>query len=1509
MIARSVQTSWLLISVLWLLIGWHHSALAQSTKRQTPQVAIVGTGPLVPKSAHQAIPISYKNTTEVDIEILRLTSPHDFLQKHYLNDKIYPSSLDRLSYSYESVFADRYTLPSNTKDTIHSAKLPIPKNLPSGWYIVTLKAAGQFDELQAKHMLLTELGIQARVQKNTAHFSVNDLQSGLSIVDAKVSIYREHELIRQGKTNPQGNIDFAVTLEQNDIVVAELENNDKAPQLAILPLKEVPLDLSAYQLGGRLFQETEAFIYSNRDLVRPGDSLPINILLRDFDGHKTNIDNLTLSVKNSRQEEIIKETIQTQEAGFFSKSLKTANDWPTGRYTVAVKLDPSAKRPIAEMTFQLEEFVPERMDLKIDTAQPFVIAGNKNNLTLHGKYLFGSPAAGNTFKTDVSHQPIRHYPGPYQAFVVGQDFYLSGRYKSLGNLQLSEQGSAQIKIATPSATPLKSPVKTQVFIALQEAGGAAVQRTSTFTSWKNETIPGIKPLAKDVQYRSDAGFEIALLSADGQTLSNGSIKLELFYDQGNYYWMYEEGIGWQRQKQDRWRKEQQSVVDVKADIARVELPVSWGNYRLEATDLKTGNKTRYEFYAGWYRGYGQYAVKPEHLQITLDKAAYQAGQQAKLTLTAPIDGELMVTLESDRVLWSNKVAVKKGQNHVEIPLDHTLARHDLYVTATVFGQQHNAPKRYLGVIPLPLDRSDRQVKLAVNLPSHVEPLQTLEIPITATELNGDSTTWVTVSMVDKGIINLSRYKPNNPFNYFFAQRRYSGDIVDLYSRQYDPRPNPFAQSRFGSDSIENNTNRNDDLVESKTIQLMSMPVQIHDGKAIVKLTLPDYNGEAQLIVTAFNDSQVGQLIHDQVIRMPLVTELAVPRFLIPGDNSAVTLDVHNLSGGAQTLDIRLSADNHISLTGQTEHSVTLDHAAHWSYTIPLQTTEQTREGTTVLTLHAKGENVDVERSWRVPVKHIEPWVTQAKNSQLSPQQSIQFDESNWDGLKRVKGKEGKLLISHTPILNIDQFATGLHAYPYGCAEQTTSKAWPFILQNPNLARFQQRALNNEAKLTSNKAYISTAISRLKTMQKTSGGFGTWGSYSKESPWLTVYITDFLTQANTQYPGLVPTDMLQEAQYRVLRYAKGDFVATLTYSSESAIAATTYAAYVSSQLGRISYSDLEALQITAYPSQLSLVQFAAALANTGAIAQASALLNQFDTQSRVGAYIYDYGSQVRDSAMAVIALNEMAKLQGLKSKAQRLANALAEDLPTLAINKQWLSTQEQAALLRSAVALDKQNQKPLKVLIDGKEITSQGRLEQPLFPSLMLKNTTETPLYVQQLHTGYLKVNPIISNQINPFNTIKMKHFLRRWYTLSGQPLDEQISLKVGDRVLVVLNVETKERIHDAMIVDKIPAGFVLENPELLQDLDIQQLLPEGVVLSHVEHQEYRNDRYVAVTDLKPRRYSHRYNSDNSRQQFAYLLRAEVPGTYANPPSFIESMYRPQKHVLYTQFPSKITIER
>ncbi|QPB84237.1 hypothetical protein CWC22_015100 [Pseudoalteromonas rubra] len=1475
---------------------------AQAKVMQQPKLAIVGSGPVVAKGSNQSIPITYQHIDAVDVELLRLNSAHDFLSRYYLTDKLYPSSLDRLQYAYDSVFADRFTLPTSTKKGTQSARLPIPKSLPSGWYIIVLKAPGMFNDLQAKHLLLTDLGIQAKVFKRHASFQVNRLSNGLPVAGARVKAYRKHELLREAKTDTQGAVHFDITLNRDDIIVAEYGEQDE-PDLALLPIKEVPLDLSEYQIGGRPYQEQEAYIYSNRDLVKPGEALPVNILLRDADGVAIVDQPVTLSVTNPLQEEMLREQLSPQQGGFYSKRLHTGKSWPTGRYKVSVMLDPTAQSAIGHFEFQLEEFVPERMDLTFSGQQPFVNAGSSMAVSVLGRYLFGSPAAGNTLKASLVHRAVRHYTGPYADFFVGEDFYLSNRFQTLPDQHLSEQGTLALTLPTAPAGALKSPVKTQVNFSLLESGGAAVQRQLSYTSWKSHPLPAVKPAQAEFKYATDAEFELALLSPDGQQLTSGELEVELSYDQGRYFWFYEEGIGWRRQSQPQWRSEARQTVMLNQNTHTVRFPVNWGNYRLTVTDINSQIKTVYDFYAGWYRGYQQLKAKPQHLTVQLDKTHYQAGEIVTVELEAPADGQLQLALETDKVLWSQSHTVRKGKTTLRVPLDKALARHDLYLSATLLSGQSRTLQRHFGIVPVRLAREDRELMLSLTLPDKIAPLKPLTVEIQADNMAGSETSnsWVTLSIVDKGILNLSRYYPVDPHHYLFNQRRYGGDVVDLYSRRYDNRPDPFAQSRFGSDSNERSDNRNDDLVESKTAILMTQPVKLIDGKASITLDMPDYNGEVQIVATAFNQSQVGHYVDSRPVSSPVISELSVPRFLVPGDETSVTLDLHNVSGRKQTLSVSLQPSGPVQFTADTSFTVTLDDQAHWHKTLRLVVANAPLSHTATVQIELQSTDITQTRSWSVPVKAIEPDIVQATSLVLSPGQSHQISPALWQGLHVDKANAGTLYASHTPRLPIREYATALRAYPYGCAEQTTSKAWPFLLKHPQLDGALQQALQSKQaeaeQLNDPRTLVSQAVQQLKTMQKPNGGFALWDSQGTEHPWLSAYVTEFLTEAHNRFPGTVPQSMLNRAHYRMLRYTRDNLVDDLSQDAYEATAAKSFAAYLASQRGQVSYSDLESLRITDYPSRLSILHMASALANVGATQQAALLLRQASTLNRTDTYISDYGSVLRDDAQSALILTKLAKHTALRTQSRALQASLLEQLPDQAL-KTWLSTQERAALLRTAVHVNKADpDNPVRLEINDQQLQHPAVISHTLAQTMTLRNPHDEPVYVQLMAKGRLKLDSSIANEISPFNTLKTKRMVRRLFDLNGQPLDKT-RFKVGERVVVVLDLQTKEPVPDALLIERIPAGFVLENPALMQGFPVSQLLPEHVTLTSTEHTEHRNDRYVAALKLTTQKY-----------QFAYVLRAETPGVYQVPPSYLESMYRPHKHVIYWQYPYQLEVER
>ena len=84
-----------------------------------------------------------------------------------------------------------------------------------------------------------------------------------------------------------------------------------------------------------------------------------------------------------------------------------------------------------------------------------------------------------------------------------------------------------------------------------------------------------------------------------------------------------------------------------------------------------------------------------------------------------------------------------------------------------------------------------------------------------------------------------------------------------------------------------------------------------------------------------------------------------------------------------------------------------------------------------------------------------------------------------------------------------------------------------------------------------------------------------------------------------------------------------------------------------------------------------------------------------------------------------------------------------------------------------------------------------------------------------------------------------------------------------------------------MINDPLPAGFEIDNPNLMRAGDIAAL--DWLDPAYAEHAEFRADRFLAAVD---------WQSDEPFT-LAYVLRATSPGAFHHPAALVEDMYRPE----------------
>ena len=79
-----------------------------------------------------------------------------------------------------------------------------------------------------------------------------------------------------------------------------------------------------------------------------------------------------------------------------------------------------------------------------------------------------------------------------------------------------------------------------------------------------------------------------------------------------------------------------------------------------------------------------------------------------------------------------------------------------------------------------------------------------------------------------------------------------------------------------------------------------------------------------------------------------------------------------------------------------------------------------------------------------------------------------------------------------------------------------------------------------------------------------------------------------------------------------------------------------------------------------------------------------------------------------------------------------------------------------------------------------------------------------------------------------------------------------------------------------------------------------KITPAAIELpAEVQHEEYRDDRYVAAVKL--------YQGSPAR--LFYLVRAVTPGTYVVPPPQAEDMYRPELRGVGPAVPESVTVEQ
>ena len=1464
------------------------------TRDLQPTVGFASRGSVLPTQLAEGLPVIALNVDKVDVDFFRVNpdSLPAFLTQWGRNSSLQSYEAKDLLSMAELVYGGRFDLnpARNTRETLILPTSGIKALQQPGVYLAVMKPSGSYNySTPATLFTLSDIGLSVhRYQKRLDVFT-QALEGGKALADVELELLDgKGKRLAQGKTDKAGHAELALA-PKAEVLLAR-----QGDQTSLLRLNTAALDLAEFDIGGPTAHPLQFFVFGPRDLYRPGETVLLNALLRDRDGKPVTPQPVSVEVRRPDEQVSRKFVWSPDASGFYQYPLQLAGEAPTGRWQLVFDLG-DGKPQLYE--FLVEDFLPERMALELKGRDTPLSPDQTADIEVTGRYLYGAPAAGNRLSGQVYVRPLREAVSS----LPGYQFGSVTESELTQDLELDESvldadGKQTLHLQS-QWSEARSPLQLIVQASLQESGGRPITRRLVQPVWPAERLPGVRGLFEGTETDGDGPVEFELLVADkdGHKLAAENLKVRLVRERRDYYWNYSESDGWSYHYNEKFLNLNEETVNLKAgETAKVSFPVEWGPYRVEVEDPGTGLISSLRFWAG-YRAQDNAeggAVRPDQVKLALDKAAYSEGETARVTLTPPAPGKGYLLVEgSDGPLWWEEVEVPAEGKTFDVKLDPSWARHDLYVSALVIrpGERKTniTPKRAVGVLHLPLDRSQRKLALTLDAPEKMRPKQPLTVKFQVKNADGSvpATAHVLLAAVDAGVLNITDYLTPDPYANLFGRKAYGADQLDIYGQLIEAGQGRLASLAFGGDAALAKGGKRP-ATSVNIVALQSAPVTLNSqGEGEVSVNIPDFNGELRLMAQAWTDDRYGMAQAKTVVAAPLVAELAAPRFLAGGDQTTLALDLSNLTDTPQTLAVQLKAEGQLSLLGNAQQSLTLSPGQRSTLQIPVKA--QGGYGSGVVEVTVNGLNVPGEtlapfsREWTLGVRPAYPALLKHYRAVLKDQ-PWSLPEGELHAFE-PEGREALLSLSSRPPLNLGEQIRALKAYPYGCSEQTTSGLYPALYADAALLKRLGLEGEPDAERTRK---IELGIERLLGMQRYNGSFGLWGADGQEEYWLTAYITDFLLRARDQ-GFAVPRQALQQASQRLMRYVQERNLIEADYSDNLDHTRFAVQAYAALVLARSQQAPLGALRSiferrSDAVSGLPLVQLSIALQKMGDQPRADQALAAGLAVTRKGdQWLGDYGSPLRDQALILALLEENDLMTGQRE--QRLF-----DLSDQLAASPWLSTQERNSLfLAGRDVLAKPEADWSAQLNSGgqtRELNNRQsgiKLDGPLLNTpLSVRNEGSDTVYQQLTISGYPQQAPVAGGE---------NMSIRRDYLgMNGEPLD-LTSLKSGDLVLVHVAVTAKQPVPDALVVDLLPAGLELENQNLGQSAaslenastEVKQWR-EAMQNANVAHQEYRDDRYVAALKLEGSGTAH----------LLYLARAVTPGTYRVPPPQVESMYRP-----------------
>lgn len=1315
----------------------------------------------------------------------------------------------------------------------------------------------------ATNILATDLGVIAKRGNNkSVTIAVSNIVSTDPVSGAQVDLYNyQQQKLGTATTDGDGMATFDL---KKFAYFAIVKQGDNCTYVKLDD--ELSLSVSNFDVSGETLQKgLKGFIYGERGVWRPGDSIHLGFILND-NANKIPVNHPIKFRLNDPTGKTVLQTIQrSNELNHYKFDVVTQNSATTGNWEAIISVGGAN----FYKSVKVETIKPNRLKIRNSFNQTVMSSSRKNTNTIQVTWMHG--AIAKDLKTEVQAKFSQQgttfkgydnyvFDDPTRKFSTEEVNVYSGKINAYG------VASYAINPTLQGQAPgmLNAAFITKVY----ENGGDVSTDVGMVKYSPYATYVGIKTPETNKYGMLETGknnrYDLVTVNENGQPKAVRGLQVKVYKVSSNWWWDESEDNLSNYSTSTSTTAYKSFVVNTDAS-GRGQVVFSvpeqeWGRYLVRVMDPNDGHATGntvFLDYPYWSeRSKGGDGKEATMLRFSTDKKDYSVGESAKIFFPSSEGGRALVSVENgSRVVKTFWVKTDKDETKVDLDITSDMAP-NVYINITMLqphaSTKNDSPIRMYGIVPIGVVDKQTVLKPRIVMPEVIRPETTVKVKVS--EENGVPMTY-TIAVVDEGLLDLTRFKTPNAWDSFYAREALGVRTWDIYDNvigAYGGRVNQIFS--IGGDQ-EAGAAGSKKANRFKPVVKYYGPFKLGSGDSEThSIKLPKYIGSVKTMVVAANaeKSAYGMAEKITAVKSPLMVLASLPRKISPSEKVTLPVTLFATEKNIKNVTLQVKTNNSVKLLGSAVQKLYFASPDEKMAFFDLSVGNTTGIGK-IQVIATSGREKSVYEV-EVDVTNPNPVTTLTSDDLLSGNAQKTM---NWRSFGVAGSNKAVVEISSIPTIDFGRRLDYLIQYPHGCIEQTTSSVFPQLYLTEVID------LEDSKKQTIQKN-VTAGIEKLTAFQLSNGGFAYWQGSTSPDDWGTSYAGHFMLEAEKKGYAL-PLSFKSKwigYQQKIAKHWRMD----TDYNTDLNQA---YRLYTLALAGSPDLASMNRLRETKGISNESKLRLAATYALIKQTSAANSLLLSTNINDTNGGYYYSYGSEDRNRAMTLESLVLLGQKQKAFATAVKLAKSLSSDT--------WMSTQTTAYSLYAmskfakfnggkGINIQLSNAGKTVIINSTKAIAQRTIVTKGGVGAVLLKNNKNNTLFVRIINSGILPV---------------------------GQEKVAANNVKAS--------VVFKDRKGNVVNVSKIAQGteliaeVVLKNGknEFVPNIALTQILPSGFEIVNTRYTDFGNatENAADYIDIRDDRANYYFGLKSGETRvFKMLINASYLGSYYLPGVQCEAMY-------------------